>query len=214
MRFGKQFGSRCGHERGWRGATSIRRDGGWGGGPFGGGWDMGGGGRGGFGRGGPGRGGPGSRGRRMFDGSELQLLLLKLIGDAPRHGYDLIREIEERTGGVYAPSPGVVYPTLTLLDEMGLIEERQAEGTKKQFGVTDAGTAQLETKQDEVAALFARIDALAETRERTDSAPIGRAIMNLRTALHQRLGAGDATRDTVHEAAAILDEATRKIERL
>ena len=51
--------------------------------------------------------------RRMFDGGELRLVLLKLIADEPRHGYDLIREIEELTGGAYAPSPGVVYPTLT-----------------------------------------------------------------------------------------------------
>ncbi|WP_447514071.1 PadR family transcriptional regulator, partial [Clostridioides difficile] len=59
----------------------------------------------------------------MFDGTELRLILLKLIEEQPRHGYDLIREIEERSGGAYAPSPGVVYPTLTMLDDMGLIEE-------------------------------------------------------------------------------------------
>src|SRR4051812_32135574 len=66
----------------------------------------------------------GGRQRRMFDGGELRLVLLRLIADEPRHGYDLIRAIEELTGGAYAPSPGVVYPTITLLDEMGLIEER------------------------------------------------------------------------------------------
>ena len=93
------------------------------------------------GRDGEGRGGP--RGRRMFDGGELRLVLLKLIADEPRHGYDLIRQVEELTGGAYAPSPGIVYPTLTLLDDMGLIEAQQAEGAKKLFAVTDAGTAHL-----------------------------------------------------------------------
>ncbi len=67
----------------------------------------------------------GGRSRRMFDGGELKLLLLKLIADAPRQGYDMIREIEAMTGGAYAPSPGVVYPKLTLLDEMNLIGEQQ-----------------------------------------------------------------------------------------
>ena len=68
------------------------------------------------------------RSRRMFESGELRLVLLKLIADEPRHGYDLIRAIEELTGGEYAPSPGVVYPTLTLLQDMGQIEEAAGEG--------------------------------------------------------------------------------------
>ncbi len=68
-------------------------------------------------------GGPGRGRRRMFEGGELRLVLSKLIVDEPRHGYDLIRAVEDMTGGQYAPSPGVVYPTLTLLQDMGLIEE-------------------------------------------------------------------------------------------
>ena len=76
------------------------------------------------------RGGGSGRSRRMFDGGELRLVLLKLIADAPRHGYDLIREIEAMTGGTYAPSPGVIYPTITLLDEMGFIEEQRSEGAR------------------------------------------------------------------------------------
>ena len=70
---------------------------------------------------GRGRGGRGKR--RMFESGELRLVLLKLIADQPRHGYDLIRAIEELTHGSYAPSPGVVYPTLTMLQDMGLIQE-------------------------------------------------------------------------------------------
>ncbi|MBN9121321.1 MAG: PadR family transcriptional regulator, partial [Planctomycetes bacterium] len=75
------------------------------------------------------------RARRMFDGGELRLVLLKLIADEPRHGYDLIREIENLTGGAYAPSPGVVYPTITMLDDMGFIEQQQSEGAKKAFAI-------------------------------------------------------------------------------
>jgi hypothetical protein len=72
----------------------------------------------------------GGRRPRMFDGSELRLVLLRLIADEPRHGYDLIRAIEALTGGAYAPSPGVIYPTITLLDEMGFIEEQQSQGAR------------------------------------------------------------------------------------
>ena len=86
----------------------------------------------------------------MFESGELRLVLLKLIADEPRHGYDLIRAIEEMTGGEYAPSPGVVYPTLTLLQDMGLIEEAPGEGPRKPFQITDEGRAHLDERAEEV----------------------------------------------------------------
>ena len=161
----------------------------------------------------PGGRGPG-RGRRMFDGGELRLVLLGLIAEQPRHGYDLIREIEARTGGAYAPSPGVVYPTITMLDDMGMIEERKAEGAKKQFAVTSAGEALLAERAEEVAALFARLAEVGAERQRTDGGPIRRAMSNLRQVLHQRLNEDDIDADRLHEVAALLDEAAQKIERL
>lgn len=162
-----------------------------------------------------GRGGPRGGGRRrMFDGGELRLVLLKLIGDEPRHGYDLIREIEDRTGGAYAPSPGVIYPTLTLLQDMGLIDEEKADGAKKLFAITEAGKAHLAEHADEVAALFARIDDLGAMREKTDGAPIRRAMGNLRQVLQHRLTRDDVDLDTLHQVAALIDEAAQKIERL
>src|SRR5687767_6216148 len=100
------------------------------------------------------------RSRRMFDSGELKLVLLKLISEQPRHGYDLIRAIEERTGGAYAPSPGVVYPTLTLLNDMELIEEQKSDGTKKLFAITSAGDVHLAERAEEVEALLARLDEL------------------------------------------------------
>lgn len=160
--------------------------------------------------------GTGSRGRRgrMFDGTELRLVLLKLIADTPRHGYDLIREIEELTGGAYAPSPGVVYPTLTLLDDMGLIEESKADGTKKQFAATDAGRTHLEERAEEVDALMARLRDLGEARARTDSSSVRRAMHNLRSVLWNKLGTGNASTEQLHDIVALIDEAAQKIERL
>jgi len=168
--------------------------------------------------GGPGMGGRGRhrggpRGR-VFDGGELKLVLLALIAQAPRHGYDLIREIESRAGGSYAPSPGVIYPTLTLLTDMGLIEEQATEGTRKRFAVTEAGTAQLAADGEQVADLFARLAALADRHARTDAGPIHRARANLRAAIHHRLSGANVDSDTLHAVAAILDDAAQKVERL
>jgi DNA-binding PadR family transcriptional regulator len=166
-------------------------------------------------RGGRGRGG-GRRGRRgrMFDSGELRLVLLKLIADEPRHGYDLIRAIEDLTGGEYAPSPGVVYPTLTLLQDMGLIEEAASEGARKPFQVTDEGRAHLEEKADEVDSLVERLEELAPDERHNAGPAIGRAVKNLMTALSHRVGRDGLDEELLHEIAAILDEAAQRIERV
>jgi len=178
------------------------------------GWGRGFGGYGGFGAWGMHEGREGGRGRRMFDGGELRLILLKLIEEQPRHGYDLIREIEERSGGAYAPSPGVIYPTLTMLGDMELIEEQKTDGAKKQFGITTAGQAHLTEREAEVEALFARLAEMGDRQARTSGGPIRRAMHNLRSVLQERLSSSEVNSDTLHEVAAILDEAARKIERL
>ncbi len=155
-----------------------------------------------------------ARRRRMFDSGELRLVLLKLIADEPRHGYDLIRQIEELTGGAYAPSPGVIYPTLTLLDDMGLIEAQQSEGAKKLFAITDAGTAELDANSESAERLIARLTEIGEERQRTDSASVRRAMGNLKTVLMNRLGDRDLGEATLHDIVALIDEAAQKIERL
>jgi len=160
-------------------------------------------------------GGRGRRGRRrMFDAGELRLVLLKLIADQPRHGYDLIRAIEELTHGAYAPSPGVVYPTLTMLEDMGLIEEQQAEGARKVFAATAEGQAHLEEKADDVAALLERLEDLGSDRRKAGGAPVGRAVGNLLSALWHRVTRGETDEATLHQIAAILDDAAQRIERL
>jgi len=177
---------------------------------------AGGGGRRGFGRSGWGEpdDGRGGRRRRIFDAGELRLVLLKLISDQPRHGYELIRAIEELSGGFYVPSPGVVYPTLTMLHEMGQIEEAASGGARKAFSVTPEGAEHLVARKAEVDALIARLVELAGARERTDGGPIRRAMQNLKAALMYRLDREGVPSETLHQAAAILDEAAQRIERL
>jgi len=160
-----------------------------------------------------GGGGRGSR-RRMFGSGELRLLLLKLIADQPRHGYDLIRAIEEMTGGRYAPSPGIVYPTLTMLLDMGLVDEAKRGGARKAFQVTPEGVAQLTEHQSEVDALVARLAALGDEQKRAGGAPVRRAVGNLLSALWTRATREDADEEVLYGIAGILDEAARKIERL
>jgi DNA-binding PadR family transcriptional regulator len=156
----------------------------------------------------------GRRARRMFESGELRLVLLKLIADEPRHGYDLIRAIEELTGGEYAPSPGVVYPTLTLLQDMGFIEEAAGEVPRKPFQVTDEGRAHLEERAEEVDGLFERLSDLKPRTENMAGPAIGRAIKNLMTALRHRVGREGMSEELLHEIAAILDEAAQRIERV
>ena len=165
---------------------------------------------------GPPRGGRGRRGRRrMFGSGELRLVLLKLIADEPRHGYDLIRALEELTAGEYAPSPGVIYPTLTLLQDMGLIEEAKEKGPRKPFQITDDGRKHLEDKAEEVESLFERLEEEFAPRERSSGGPpIGRAVGNLMNALSHRIGRDGIDEELLHEIATILDEAAQRIERV
>lgn len=154
------------------------------------------------------------RGRRMFESGELRLVLLKLIADEPRHGYDLIRAIEELTGAEYAPSPGVVYPTLTLLQDMGLIEEAAVDGSRKPFQVTGDGRAHIADHEEEIEQLFERLRNLAPNEEHQAGPAVGRAVRNLMMALRHRVGREGIGDELLHEIAAILDEAAQRIERV
>lgn len=153
--------------------------------------------------------------RRMFDRAELRLVLLKLIAEQPRHGYDLIKAMEELSGGHYSPSPGVVYPALAMLADEGVIAERESEDHRRQFSVTPAGEAVLQEEAEAVAEAYERLTELGEHAERGREPSIERASVNLFTALAQRLSAGDEGEEGLaHRIAEILDEAAQKIERL
>ena len=152
--------------------------------------------------------------KRVFGSGELRLVLLKLIAEQPRHGYDLIRAIEELTHGSYAPSPGIVYPTLTMLQDMGFIREQDAEGSRKVFAITPEGTAYLAERHEESDMLVVRLIEMSEDNRKAGGAPIKRAVGNLLSALWHRVTREDADEEMLHDIAAILDEAAQKIERL
>ena len=147
-------------------------------------------------------------------------MVLSLLDGEPQHGYQLIRGFAEKSGDAYAPSPGVLYPLLTLLADMGLVEEMAGEatnpggGSRRNFALTDAGRAELAAQRGVADAAFQRLAEMAGETRRTDPAPVRRAMMNLRTAAVQRLVSGTGDSELSFRIAEILDEAARTIERL
>jgi len=91
-------------------------------------------------------GGPAMRAAKMLASGDLQLIILALLSEKPRHGYEIIKAIEEHSSGIYTPSPGMVYPALTYLEEMGFAAS-EAEGTKKLYRITDAGAEHLKANR-------------------------------------------------------------------
>ena len=162
-----------------------------------------------------GRGGRGGGRKRLFDNAGLRLLLLHLTAQEPRHGYDLIREIEALSGGAYVPSPGMVYPALTMMAEMDHIVEQPSEGTRKRFAVTPQGEAFLAEHAKERDEVLARLTGMAEAVvPRGDIAPVRRAMENLKASLRIRLQKEGADQETILDIAGLIDEAAAKIERL
>ena len=149
----------------------------------------------------------------MFDHGDLKFVVLALIAEQPRHGYEIIKEIEHRVGGAYAPSPGVIYPLLTMLEEMGLAQLTASEGAKKLFAITEQGQAELAANKANVDSLFARIASARETFSGGRSPQIVRAMENLKLALRLRMESGPLTEAQLQEVAAAIDAAAQAIER-
>jgi DNA-binding PadR family transcriptional regulator len=136
----------------------------------------------------------------MLAQGDLKLLALALIAEQPRHGYELIKLIEEKTSGFYSPSPGVVYPTLTFLEEAGYVTA-ESEGAKKRYTITDEGRAYLEENRDIADMVLERLAAIGEKlarrrrwgseRDEEDRQDVPRlvdaALDNLRAAAVKRL---------------------------
>ncbi len=101
------------------------------------------------------------RARRMLAQGDLRLVALALIAEQPRHGYEIIKLVEEKTADWYSPSPGVVYPTLTYIEEAGYVTA-SIEGAKKLYAITDAGRAYLDANRDIVEAILDRLTRLGE----------------------------------------------------
>ena len=161
--------------------------------------------------GGRGHHGRGGRMGRFFDHGDLRFVVLKLIAEKPSHGYELIKAIETAAGGAYSPSPGVVYPTLTLLEELGYVTASDAGGGKKLYTITPEGEAFLASNDAPVRSLFERM-AEAASASAAFSPQILRARENLKTALRLKLHGGQLTAEQIAGIAKAQDDAAAAIE--
>ena len=150
---------------------------------------------------------------RFFDHGDLRFVVLQLIADKPRYGYEVIKEIEERLGGAYTPSPGVVYPTLTLLEELGYATVSNAEGSKKLYAITDEGKAFLASNQPTVQAILNRIAEAGAAQGGGPAPQILRAMENLKMAIRFRLAQGPLNETQIRDITTALDAAAQEIER-
>jgi len=172
------------------------------------------------GMGGRGAGGEMTRAGRMLAQGDLKLMALALIAEQPRHGYDIIKVIEDKTAGWYAPSPGVVYPTLTYLEEMGHVVA-QPEGAKKLYVITDDGRDHLAANRALADAVFDRLAAFGETMRQhngdggadsSDLPPLLRAALdNLRDVAIRQIARDP---DNEAELVAILARAAGELRRV
>ncbi len=162
---------------------------------------------------GPWRGFGGGR-ERLFDAGDIRLVLLKLLVEQPSYGYQLIKTMEERLAGGYTPSAGVIYPTLTLLEEEGLASASVSENNKKVYSVTPEGLAFLEQNKQRVDELFARLQDAGDEFRRGRSPEIMKAFMNLRGAVAARIGRGSASPEQIRRIAEAIDAAAKAIDEL
>jgi len=164
------------------------------------------------------------RGGKMIADGDLRLVVLALLAEQPRHGYDVIKALEERSHGAYSPSPGVVYPTLTYLEEAGYATA-QAEGNKKVYAITDAGRAHLDENGGVAEGILSEMAALGERMaqarawyyQREDGAgtdipgvipEVNEARRKLKAAIAGML---DASEEEQRRLARILDDAAAAI---
>ena len=167
-------------------------------------------------------------GRRVFGHGGLRLVLLQLIADKPRHGYELIQEISDRLGGSYSPSPGVIYPTLTLLEELGYTRRASTltttsvtrpamtpsenGGGRKLYSITEAGLGHLTESRAATDALLGRMQA-AGNAQPSRPPQVVRALENFKLAMRLRLSA-PLSGEQAHAVAQVLDQAAQNIERI
>jgi DNA-binding PadR family transcriptional regulator len=162
---------------------------------------------------GQGMGGKKQRREKLFDANDIRLLMLSALETRSAHGYELIKAIEDRSRGEYAPSPGIIYPNLTLMEEMGYIDAHDNATGKKEYVLTAQGGAFLYENRETLARAAGRLHALAVLANNRAIPEIERAINNFRTALNMRLSKENLSPETLHAIIDSLDRTAKEIER-
>jgi DNA-binding PadR family transcriptional regulator len=152
------------------------------------------------------------RGGRMFEQGDLRFVILSLLEEKPRHGYEIIKALEERFGGTYAPSPGVVYPTLQLLEDQGFARIVPGPEGKKTYEITDAGRAHLAENRDTVDSIFDRVSKLMGHFLDEPMTEVHKAFKEVAKATYSRASDAVQTPETLKQIVEILGRASREIE--
>ena len=147
----------------------------------------------------------------MFDQGHLKYVILQLLEEKPRHGYEIIKEIEDRFSGAYSPSPGTVYPTLTLLEDLGYARAKPEEGGKKIYEITDEGRAHLAENKPLIDDIFSKIEEFAQSIFGEPMMDVNRGLKNIASAIYGSKRAG-RTADQVRKIKEILDRAAAEID--
>ena len=151
---------------------------------------------------------------RFFAHGDLRLVILHLIAEKPRHGYEIIKAIEEQVAGAYSPSPGVIYPTLTLFEELGYVTVSTGDGAKKLHEITAEGRAFLDANRRAVDALLVHMAETSRAHGGGTAPQILRAMENLKLALRFRLSRGPLSEEQINAVAAAIDAAATGVERI
>jgi DNA-binding PadR family transcriptional regulator len=165
--------------------------------------------------------GSGPRGRhwrgraaRLFEQGDLKYVILRLLEEKPRHGYDIIKELESRFGGTYAPSPGTVYPTLTMLEDLGYARSVPEEGGKKIYEITDEGRKHLAEHSGTVNDIFERIASFVEGFTDAPMMDVNSAFRRLARATFATATSHVRNKEKLDALKAIIQRAAEEIEGL
>lgn len=156
-------------------------------------------------------GGRRKRREKMLEASEIRLLMLHFLEQRAAHGYELIKSVEELSKGEYSPSPGIIYPNLTLLEEMEAIQVVDAQATRKAYRLTPAGRAQLAEQREMILSLIARLSSLAVLVNNRSIPAVEQAIHGLKVALNRRLAQEDISDAALQTLIQALHDAAEKI---
>ncbi|MEG0486962.1 MAG: PadR family transcriptional regulator [Acinetobacter sp.] len=155
----------------------------------------------------------GRRGR-LFEAGRMKLLVLYLIQQSPKHGYEIIKEISDLVGGGYSPSAGTIYPTLNWLEDMSFVAVENTESDRKQYHITQTGIKHLQQQQAVTQELLEKLQTRREIHNNDQLLDIHRAMENLKTSLRLKLKAQDFNPEQVRQIAEKIDQAAVEITHL
>ena len=159
------------------------------------------------------RGGP-FRGGRVFEQGDLKYVILQMLDEKPRHGYEIIKELEDRCAGAYSPSPGTVYPTLTMLEDLGYATARTEESGKKIYEITAEGKAYLSENKSTVDDIFDRIAEFGSSFLGDAMKEVHMAFKKVAVATYSNASRNPRDTEKLRGLREVLDRAAKDIEEL